>query len=390
MAFVNRIRLPFQTKKPQFPSERNIFRKADGSTKVISAIVRHTYELKTDYLPEHWHKRLAIALHHDNVNIENENYLGGISIDSEYEINWQDFLDYPVAQAITTIQVTPFSATNSNCQTCEELSQIVAVDDTFLDPLTEGQEAIFPNVMANDSVCCYPSVASLVTYNTDYLSSASITPEGELTIQLKPETGSGTNVKVATYRVTCPDGTYDDADVFADITGTAPACGEPTNIQFGVITTSTAPVSWDAAIPAPGVGYIWNLFLASNPVTPVQSGTTAGLSVNLTGLTPNTEYIFQVYSDCGEGSFSSPISENFTTDLPPIGLTCGRYRVYTEGGGPPPFISYLDCEANSQNQVTTRYVEYEFCMYQVDDDSGPLYFNSTDPGTSLVYLGLCS
>lgn len=389
MAFVNRIRLPFQTKKPQFPSERNIFRKADGSTKVISAIVRHTYELKTDYLPEHWHKRLAIALHHDNVNIENENYLGGISIDSEYEINWQDFLDYPVAQAITTIQVTPFSATNSNCQTCEELSQIVAVDDTFPDPLTEGQEAVYPNVLINDSVCCYPSVASLVTYNTDFLTSASITPEGELTIQLKPETGSGTNVKVATYRVTCPDGTYDDADVFADIEGTAAECGAPSNLQFGVITSSEAPATWDDAVPVPSGGYDWYVFLASDPVTPVDSGNVAEPAVVASGLLPNTEYVFQVFSNCGDGNLSTPISENFTTDLPPLGENCGRYRVYTAGGGPPPFITYLDCNAINQNQVTTRYVEYFICMYQNDEDSGPLYFNSTDPSTTITYVEPC-
>lgn len=391
MSFTNRIRLPFQTKKAQFPSERNIFRRADGSTKVLSVVIRHTYEMKTDYLPEEWHKRLVIALSHDTVNIENENYIGDVSIDGDYNIEWQDFLNYPVAQATAVIQVTPFDATNSNCQTCDQAQQLDLVDDTFPDPIDEGDEAIYPNVLSNDSICCYPSVVTLVSFNTTYLDSATLTPEGELTIQVKAETGSAAAALLATYRVTCPDGSYDEANIYGEIVGTASGCGEPSGIVIEDITQTTADVSWSAAIPAPAVGYVWNLFLASDPVTPVQTGTTAGLTVTLGSLISSTNYIFQVYSDCGDGNYSASIVAPFTTEASEVGAFCGQYNIVfnrTSPGAESASVSYLNCDVQPVNEEIFVFLTYTRCIYQYSPGV-PVFFSASSPDVEITYFGPC-
>src|SRR6187549_2999416 len=144
MPYRNRIRLPIMFCKPQFPMERNTFRLADGSSKVLSVVIRNTYEGKTDQLPEDWHRKLVIALAHDEVSIENERLLSNVTLNGDYGIDWQDFLQYPIAQANFQVQVTPFNATNSNCQTCEEMSQVVCVDDTTDEVWEEGSTNQFP------------------------------------------------------------------------------------------------------------------------------------------------------------------------------------------------------------------------------------------------------
>lgn len=387
MPFTNRIRLPFITNKAQFPTERNVFRRADGSTKVLSSVVRNTYQLTTDYLPEKWHKRLVIALSHDSVTVENEIYLGGIVLDADYSIDWQEFLNYPVAQANTTIQVTPFDATNSNCQTCEQATQLSLVDDKYPGIVEEGNNPT-TNVLVNDSICCYPSTAELVSFNTDFLTSATLSPDGNLTITLKPVTGSGTDVKVATYRVTCPDGSYDEADVFADIEGSAVACNPPGNPVVYNVTYNSVSISWPAASPVPD-SYLWKIVLASNPSIILGSGTTDSLFAVSVGLSPGTDYIFVLNSSCGGGAMSSTLTLPFSTlDPDPEQNNCGKYEFYRPGNMGASNISYKDCDGNFQTQTITAFSIFTVCMLEsapgVPDDSF-----ATSGGIAYEYIGPC-
>ena len=88
---------------------------------MLSSQTKKVLELKTDYFPSNWHERLAIALAHDAINIENKNKLYSILKDSEYEIAWIEALDYPVAQAQTKVAIADFEAVNSNCQSCDDI-----------------------------------------------------------------------------------------------------------------------------------------------------------------------------------------------------------------------------------------------------------------------------
>jgi len=384
MPYRNRIRLPLYISKPQFPSERNVFRKADGSSKVLSMIIRNTYAGTTDYLPENWHRKLIVALSHDEVQIENTRYLTDIVLDSEYQIEWQDFKDYPVAQAKFTVQSTPFSATNSNCQTCEEATQLNLADDTYPGTLAEGSTNNL-TVTTNDIIVCYPYTLSVTTFNTTYLVSAVINAAGLLTIVLKTPISSGTNILMATYRATCSDGSYDEANVYATVTGTAAGCNPPSNIVISAITGNAATATWTAASPAPANGYVWNLYFNS---LPFQTGTTNGLTVNLINLVQANYHVFGVSSNCG-ATVSTEIQAGFTTTGTNKG--CGSFSfIHFDTSQPYRTFSYIDCNGNMVNVAAYSGINYDFCAL-IDNSSPttPYYFSSGASNSTLTYIGLC-
>lgn len=400
MPFQNRIRLPLQIIRPQFKSERNIFRKADGSFKTMSAIVSKSMEGETDWLPEKWHERINIAFNHDTVNIEGDKYLGGISPDGDYDIEWPEFLDYPLAKGKFKVNVTPFAASNHNCQSCAEATQLDLTDDVFSDaydePLTlEEGETYEMNVATNDDICCYPAVFSITSFNSDYLESATITQAGLLTVVLKPDLPNSNGVLLVTYRVTCPNGGYDEATVTANISGgAADTCLAPENvIDFDVHTTGVS-FNWNPPDVAPADGYHWQLFEAAAPGAPVQEADELTNEVVITGLTPGTEYIFYVRSVCETGVLTSNyISYEFSTFVE--SGTCGEYELtfISDTGLPAHYddVTYLDCDNTYQTARVFHGQTVSICARQTSPGD-PDSINSSTPfggATGVVYIGLC-
>lgn len=374
--FKNRVRLPFYLRQPQFPSERNVFPLSDGSVRVLSNIVRKTYQGLTDNMDEGWHQKLAIALAHDEVTIEGDRYFGDVVMDGDYSINWVDFLDYPLGQATFQVRVSPFDATNDNCATCEDATQLSLVDDSFLYPLTEGEVETI-SVFDNDSICCYPIVAEITTFNTNYFSSVEIDQEtGIVTFTLFPSVfSSAPGTVLATYRVTCPDGSYDEADIIGEVVGTETPCLPPsdlthTHIDESEITTESDEVSWT------GTGdWEWQLFDCSNLGTPIDTGTTSGNLVTFLSLSPGTCYTFSIRQDCGEGMTSDYISLEFTT--PAAETLCGLFNVSANDGtfnrvsyG----YSYMDCAGNIQTKTIINLSSFPRCML-MDSFGNPVYFS---------------
>lgn len=391
MAFLNRIRLPLYLKTPQFPVEANRFRMSDGTSKTLSVTIRKNYSLVTDYMGELSHQRLVIALNHDNVSIEGDRYVGGVSVDGEYEIGWPDFLDYPIAPASVKIQVTPFDFTNSNCQTCEEASQLSLVDDD-IGEIDEGGEATV-NVYLNDTICCYPPLTEIVSFNAGYLDSATIdSATGIATLTAKNPVASVGNIVLATYRVTCPDGSYDEADIYGSISGSEPECEQPAS--FEVAFTATPPtfmadIEWATPTP-PALGYEWQLYETQTPGVPVQTGTSADNTVNITGLTPGTDYGFYVRSICAEGVYS-PYGETLFTTPAGSTETCGTFLVACDDGGVDPdvyFYSFMDCDGNIQNRAITNLTSRFECML-MDAFNTPIYFQAHADGITILYDSLC-
>lgn len=391
MPFANRIRLPIQLHSAQFPTERNVFRKANGQTKVQSVVIRKTYELETDWFPESWHQRLQIALSHDQITFEGERFLGDIAQDGDYTIEWPEGpLHYPQAKANTKVQVTPFDATNANCATCAEVSQLSLVDDqaTGIYGALQEDTDYTVDTAANDSICCYPSVFSLTSFNTDYLDSATINAStGEVSIHTGTDLVSANGIVLATYRVTCPDGSYDEADIIGDISGTEPGCLAPTITLANGDTATTALIQWSE--PVPGGTYQWELYEGTGPVgSPVQSGTVTDDELVITGLDPETEYYFQIRTDCGGGSFSNYVSDTFTTQ-PGESLSCGEYNVcYAR-----PFFSgflnfsYVDCNGDPQSVPIPNNTCRLICALQ--NSPGDPYSMSTGAFLTKTYIGLC-
>lgn len=117
--FYNKIRLPFYLKEPQFPKKKNVFIKSDGARKTLSSRIEKEYNAFTDYMTEQWHERLVIALEHDTVLIESPDAPVSPALqftcESNYDIEWQRFLNYPTAPAKFKVKLTPYNNYNSNC-----------------------------------------------------------------------------------------------------------------------------------------------------------------------------------------------------------------------------------------------------------------------------------
>lgn len=351
MAFLNRIRLPLYATRAQFPTERSVFRKADGTIVVQSAIVKRQYELEVDWLPEGFHEKIVIALSHDNVNIEGERYFGGISLDGEYEVEWVEFMDFPWSKAKVKVLVTPYNMLNSNCQSCDEAAQLSLVDDTFPEVLEQETEYTL-NILSNDSIKCFPITAVITYTNSAFVESASIDEAGVLTVLTKTLIVPQTNVKLITYRVTCPNGGYDDADVYATMQGTVEvACLQPASLeQTGDIVEDGATLTWTEPVSGPPAnGYEWKYALQSSPATVIETGTTTDLTItlptNLLPLDPNTNYIFSLRALCDEDEASEWITLVFITAAQEN--ICGRYEIQAFGvAGINKNVSYIACNGN--------------------------------------------
>jgi hypothetical protein len=390
MSFRNRIRLPFYVTRPQFPTESNTFRLANGTRKTLSSVIRKLFEGETENLPREIHERFIIALKHDDVTIEGKYYLGGVSLEGDYEIDWIKFLDYPLAKAAFKVDVTPFNYSNDNCQTCEEATQLSLEDDTVTgayESLDEGQQYEF-NVFENDSICCKPITAEITTINPMFVSAATIdAASGIVTIDMQAELPSATNVNLLTYRVTCPNGSYDEANVFANVSGTAEECLSPINLEITSIGEASAQAIWQAPIPAPPE-YHWELYLASDLLTPIFTGNIIDLYADLESLSPSTEYRFYVRSTCIDG-ISEFIYINFTTNPPADTESCGQYQIYNPSfPGNFSIVTYIDCAGNEQNLHVQGSTSVLVCALQTEPGA-PVSLFGSGGDLEITYFGLC-
>lgn len=393
MAYKNRIRLPIEIVKPQFPTERTVLSKANGQTVTLAATMKKIYEGRTDWMPEKWHERLAVALNHDTVTLEGDKYLGGVSPEGDYDINWVDFLDYPTAPAAFKVSATPFLAANHNCQSCEEAEQLDLVDDEFPTALDE-LDSYNLDVSANDTINCYPATFSVSSFNEDYLSAATIDSDGVISITLKSGVIAADGVWLLTYRVTCPNGGYDEANVTGDVSGSVPlTCLEPIGLSIIDVDDDSATAIWNEQ-DAETVFY-WELRDSNYAL--VQTGQVTGtgiandITVDLLGLSPGTDYTFRVFSVCDldAGQVSPVITESFST-LSTGSSSCGSYRVQLNiVESPDSFynLTYIDCVGSEINTFIMAIQSLTICALQASEGI-PLNIVS-DGDITITYLGAC-
>lgn len=388
MAFKNRIRLPIYVTRPQFPVESNVFRLANGTRKTLSSVIRKTFEGETENLPREIHERLVIALKHDDVTIEGKYYLGGISMESDYDIDWNKFLDYPLAKAAFKVDVTPFNYSNDNCKTCEELSQVVCVDDN-IGTVNEG-DTVTVHPLQNDNICCSPVVISLVTYNSDYLASCIISGT-DIIIEAKPSLSDANDIVLVTYRAQCPNGSYDEANIIGNITGTdpTPTCLAPTNpILVSLDSDTSATFSWTAPSPAPSCGYHWEV-TDNLGVILLNSGDTSNTNIQVTGLPSNRGLCkFFVRSNCCslDSNYTAPVI--FSLPPPSETETCGQYELYNNDF-PTNYAlcSYIDCNGDQQDIQVQGSTSRLICAMQSGANSPTQIIAPSE--VTVTYLGLC-
>ena len=389
MAFVNRVRLPFKITRPQFQEERDIFRESNGRIRVLNSVIRKRYEGETDHWPEKLHERFKIALSHDHVTIEGEKYVGEAVQDGDYTIDWPDFLDYPFAKAQFYVFATPFDASNSNCGSCEDFTQVVANDDIIEYDVPENHQ-ISMSPLDNDDICCDPATISIVTANPTYVESVMLVEEtNSVIINTKASFASQPNVVLVTYRVQCENGQYDEANIIANMVGTMePPCESPTALVVSATSTTAVALDWEAPTNPPA-SYEYRLYIPPDFGVPVQTGTTVDTELNLGSLEPGTAYRLYVRSQCSEENVSDWQYIDFATqaeDQPPI---CGRYSVKNNIAFGLIVIRYMDCNGVEQATYFAGPVTKEFCMLQ-NTPGTPVYFSgAAPPYMVLTYLGEC-
>jgi len=383
MSFSNRIRLPFKLHKPQFLEDANRYRKANGVTVTLSVVVRKVYEGLTDSIPEKLHERLKIALVHDSVQVEGDKYVGVITQEGDYQIEWQDFLSHPLAQGKFKAEVSPFNATNSNCGTCQEMIQVVANDDDA-GTLNENTDYTI-DVLANDEICCNPITISLVTFDSNYLASAVINANNEIVVHTQTTMPALTHAKILTYRAQCANGQFDEADVYADLNGTIPACQMVTGLNITNLDTTSVTVNWTPAAGA--TSYIWQL--RTLPDNTIVGGATISPSdhADITGLIPGQEYIFYILTNCGTGNESPSASITFTTTTPPPADTCGDYELFNTDPDNFRAGSYTDCDGIERSINIGPLHQREICVLQFSG-SNPVNL-VVESQITVTYLGTC-
>lgn len=237
-------------------------------------------------------------------------------------------------------------------------------------------------ILYNDAICCSPFEISIVLFNTLFLEYCNVVGN---TLVMKTKTGVPdlAGVTLATYRVTCENGMFDEADVTADVNGTVPTCPPPRAVAMGSITSMTADVTWLGSI---GISsYNWVLYLASDLGTPVQSGNIGSSPLSLTGLTPSTEYVVTIQSVCDDDTVSTIRSVEFTTLPPEEADICGKYQLtFIDGCGYTANyldVQYLDCNDTYQSISLFHVGPLVVCMKQTSPGA-PVYIEVISYGNN--------
>lgn len=125
--FTNRQVLPLNLNRPQVTSETSSYRKSNGENIKLNETIDETWQLETDWIAYTAHKWLKIALAHDSVKVFSDlhksfNALASLDNDnpsficeSEYTIEWNEFLTLE-AKGKTELKTRfPYYLSNNNC-----------------------------------------------------------------------------------------------------------------------------------------------------------------------------------------------------------------------------------------------------------------------------------
>ena len=86
--FINSVRLPFYLKEPRFAQSRNVYGMKSGRQKILTASMTGEFDMETDYIAESLHRKLIIALMHDEVYIDGKL----LTQTGDYSIDWVNYL----------------------------------------------------------------------------------------------------------------------------------------------------------------------------------------------------------------------------------------------------------------------------------------------------------
>lgn len=116
--FQNKIRIPAIMERPQIVTDQSIYVLSDGSRRVTKSVKSKEYTLLVDFASLALHECTDMALSHDVVHIQTMQYTGNIVGSGNYSIDWEGAINRWEAQGEVKLIVSPYSAKNSNCNSC--------------------------------------------------------------------------------------------------------------------------------------------------------------------------------------------------------------------------------------------------------------------------------
>jgi hypothetical protein len=189
-----------------------------------------------------------------------------------------------------------------------------------------------------------------------------------------------------------------DFDFFIDnfAIRTPPSCFPPTNLVVSDMNTTNVDLSWDAAIPAPGDGYTWEIQPQGNAqgdLGVINSGTTAaGVTTVIDATGPfvaGNTYTLYVNAVCATGTDESIFtSVDFSI---PFNGNCGLYsntpNVAIPDNDP---IGVTDTMSISDGLPGTVLTDLNVYIGATHTWSGDLTLTLTSPsGTSVIIFDSC-
>src|SRR5690606_11511832 len=170
----SRVRLPLYLTRPTFPEEETEHRLSSGAITITKAVVRKVYEVMIEAMPIWALEALrAVCLHDEaftDVSPQMPQTLpdeGEIVKEGGYEIEWADFMNYPLGRPKFKVSATPFLLKKNNCGECVDYSDLLFVPGAILQPVTSNTTYVVDLNTYIGADCCSPLSTEIDYFQTN-------------------------------------------------------------------------------------------------------------------------------------------------------------------------------------------------------------------------------
>lgn len=161
-------------------------------------------------------------------------------------------------------------------------------------------------------------------------------------------------------------------------------CGIATGVSVSVDSSTVASILWDAT------QYIHQYYYSDVNVAPdsgdwITDEDPTAVGVHITGLTPSTEYFVWVRVSCGGGSFSTAVTDSFTTEYAPM---CDNPTgVYVDGVSDTSGVGAWDSAAGTYSWAVSTSATHPVngSGTSVSASDGAVGFNMLTPDTDYYF-----
>jgi hypothetical protein len=298
---INRARLWMYLSQPKPVEDKAIYRKSNGVIKQTRSLITKEFICLTEHLTENLHDKIVVALGHQTVICNSNNYSGGISKNGDYAIEWVD--NYCKAPATFKALATPLAIKNNNCGDCKIVpySCVEIQDYTATSNLNCNTEIEDIGIMIDQSsaVAIYTATWTNINIPTTQLPLIGISTNNGLSFQSPHFVHSLTPTSVVydlnnnnledhflQITPTCEDGVELGLANFFFYSGEYapnPQIFDITTNSFKISTGMNSGVTYDISLNG-GLWYIIdNISLSSYTVTGLSSGTTYIVVIKMHG-----------------------------------------------------------------------------------------------------------